>query len=135
MELFCFCIFYAENLTNDNKTGGIIMKKIILGVYVFSSAIFGAKYFSVILNYKKIGEDFNFLKSGLSSYGALLGILIIIFVYAKQYKQNYKKILMSTIPAIPLMYAIGKIGCFLTGCCHGIKYEGMFNIVYNCVEI
>ena len=29
------------------------------------------------------------------------------------------------------MYAIGKIGCFLVGCCYGIKYSGIFSVVYN----
>lgn len=126
ISIICGVIEICSNLKKLDKE-----KKIILAVYVFSSSIFGAKYFSLILNYKKIGEDFNFLKSGLSSYGALLGILIIIFVYAKQYKQDYKKILNATLPAIPLMYSIGKIGCFLTGCCHGIEYEGIFSVVYN----
>ena len=29
------------------------------------------------------------------------------------------------------MYAVGKLGCFLVGCCYGIKYNGPFSIVYN----
>jgi phosphatidylglycerol:prolipoprotein diacylglycerol transferase len=29
------------------------------------------------------------------------------------------------------MYSIGKIGCFLAGCCYGIYYNGPFNVVYN----
>lgn len=35
------------------------------------------------------------------------------------------------LPSILLMYAIGKLGCFFVGCCHGIKYNGIFNVVYN----
>jgi phosphatidylglycerol:prolipoprotein diacylglycerol transferase len=29
------------------------------------------------------------------------------------------------------MYAIGKIGCFVVGCCYGIEYNGLGNIVYT----
>lgn len=35
------------------------------------------------------------------------------------------------MPSIPLMYAIGKIGCFITGCCYGIEYNGIGNIIYK----
>lgn len=29
------------------------------------------------------------------------------------------------------MYAIGKIGCFLVGCCHGIEYSKIGSVVYK----
>ena len=29
------------------------------------------------------------------------------------------------------MYAIGKIGCFLAGCCYGIPYAGPGHVIYN----
>ena len=29
------------------------------------------------------------------------------------------------------MYAIGKISCFLVGCCYGMKYSGPASIIYN----
>jgi len=35
------------------------------------------------------------------------------------------------MPSLPLMYAIGKIGCFLVGYCHGIEYNGVFSVVYK----
>lgn len=35
------------------------------------------------------------------------------------------------MPSIPLMYAIGKIGCFLVGYCHGIEYNGIFSVTYK----
>ena len=35
------------------------------------------------------------------------------------------------MPAIPLMYGISKIGCFLAGCCYGIKYNGPLSITYK----
>ena len=40
-------------------------------------------------------------------------------------------ILSLFIKPIPLMYAVGKIGCFLVGCCYGIEYSGPFSIVYK----
>ena len=34
---------------------------------------------------------------------------------------------------LPLLYAVGKIGCFIAGCCYGIEYYGIGNVVYNYV--
>ena len=35
------------------------------------------------------------------------------------------------IISLPLIYSIGKIGCFLTGCCYGIEYNGIFSVTYT----
>lgn len=35
---------------------------------------------------------------------------------------------------LPLMYSIGKVGCFLGGCCGGIPYSGAFRTVYTGVH-
>lgn len=37
------------------------------------------------------------------------------------------------IYAAPLMYSIGKIGCFLSGCCEGFVYNGIGSVSYNYV--
>ena len=39
-------------------------------------------------------------------------------------------IIETFICSIPLIYSIGKIACFLTGCCYGIEYNGPFSIRY-----
>ncbi len=104
---------------------------LILAAYIFVSSVFGAKYLTYILNYKELGPKFNFFEIGMSSYGAVLGIIVIVFVYCKQFKKDYKKIFNIVIPSIPLMYSIGKIGCFLAGCCHGIEYSGILSVTYN----
>ena len=68
---------------------------------------------------------------GLSSYGAVIGLIVMLFLYSKQHKKKFKDLLFAIMPSIPLMYGIGKIGCFLVGCCYGIKYYGPLSITYN----
>ena len=99
--------------------------------YIGMGAIFGAKYFNFIINIKKFNGTFNFEKVGLSSYGAVIGITILLFLYSKQYKKRFKDLFYIVLPSIPLMYGIGKIGCFLAGCCYGIEYTGPFSISYK----
>lgn len=69
--------------------------------------------------------------TGLNSFAALLGVIIISFIYSKKIKTNPERIIDSYINVVPLIYSIGKIGCFIVGCCYGIKYSGPFAIVYH----
>lgn len=116
---------------NSKNLGFKKEEKIGLLAYVVLGSIFGGKYFSFFTDYKKYNGIFNFLKVGLSSYGAVLGILLILFIFSKQFKKNFKELVYIHLPAIPLMYGIGKIGCFLAGCCYGIEYSGIFSVTYN----
>lgn len=62
-------------------------------------------------------------------YGGLLGGLLAGFIYIK--KKKYDMILYTDVitPCIPLFHMFGRLGCFLSGCCYGIKSE--FGIVYH----
>ena len=85
----------------------------------------GAKYYTIITSFGKV----NLLNAGLSSLGAAIGITIGLFIMQKIIPEvNFSK---PFIINLPLIYSISKIGCFFAGCCHGIKYNGIFNVVYN----
>lgn len=100
-------------------------------LYILLGTLFGAKYFTLLTNFNKFKDNIDFKKIGLSSYGAIIGILILLIIFAKQYKKNFKDLINNILPAVPLMYGISKIGCFLAGCCYGIKYNGPLNITYK----
>ena len=44
----------------------------------------------------------------------------------------YKNIefLIVNVLSLPAMYSISKLGCFFTGCCFGIPYNGIFSVYY-----
>lgn len=100
-------------------------------LYILLGTLFGAKYFTLLTNFNKYKNNIDFNKIGLSSYGAAIGIIILLIIFAKQYKKNFKELINNILPAIPLMYGISKIGCFLAGCCYGIKYNGPLSITYK----
>lgn len=72
---------------------------------------------------------------GFSSLGGVMGGLIMLYLYSLLVKKDYKYMLILFMPSIPLMYAIGKIGCFVAGCCYGIPYDGIGHIVYHSSEV
>ena len=105
-------------------------KRIAFIMYIILGTIFGGKYFTYFTHINEY-KNFNFMKIGYSSYGGILGILILLYIFSKQYKIKYEKLILTIIPSIPLMYSLGKIGCFLAGCCHGIEYQGILSITYK----
>lgn len=56
---------------------------------------------------------------GLSWFGGLSVGSIAALVYSRQKKQALGPLLDCLAPAIVLGHAIGRIGCFLNGCCYG----------------
>ena len=108
------------NFSKDEVIGSLVYENI--GIIV------GAKVLSYLTNYS---QEFNFLSLGLSSFGGVIGAIIFLAIFSLQFKKSFKDMLFVFMPSIPLMYALGKIGCFLAGCCYGIKYDGLGHVVYN----
>lgn len=128
ITIFSGLVVIYKNLKKENFENE---KIIVLILYIIIGAILGGKYFSFATNFKKFNGIFSFNKIGLSSYGAIIGIIIMLIIFSKQFKINLKKIMYVTMPSIPLIYGMGKIGCFISGCCYGIKYSGPFKIIYK----
>ena len=91
--------------------------------------ICGAKKLAYWLSNSK--EPFNFINAGLSAYGAIFGASFFIILFCFQFHKSIKETFLLLAPSFPLMYSIGKIGCFIAGCCYGINYNGLFKIIYK----
>ena len=115
-------IFIYLNLRNKK----IESEKIILSfTLMIVLVILGGKIYT-----KLIGEGKSLLTAGLSSYGGAIGLILSVLIYIKIYPDHKKAFIESYILSLPLIYSISKLGCFLVGCCHGIKYKGIFNVTY-----
>ncbi len=69
---------------------------------------------------------------GLSSIGGLVGLYAAVLILGQITQKGYRQIMVQNATLmLPLMYAIGKVGCLLGGCCHGIAYNGPFCIQYT----
>ena len=86
-----------------------------------------------IENYQRI--DFwdtliKMFKGGFVFYGGLIGGILGLFIYSKQFKINFKELLLIIVPVIPLVHSIGRIGCLCAGCCYGMEYHGFGAITF-----
>ena len=117
-----------------NKTK--FTKEEIIGAitYEIVGIIMGAKIMAFLENYQIYKNEVNILKIGLSSYGAVIGAGIVLIIFKFQFKKSLKDLALTFALPLPLLYAVGKIGCFFAGCCSGIEYHGIGNVVYNYVS-
>ena len=99
-------------------------------VYENVGIILGGKILTLLQNYS-LYKNVDILYLGFTSYGGAIGALIALLAFKFIVRRPFKDILFIFTPSIPLMYAIGKTGCFLAGCCYGIPYAGPGHVIYN----
>ena len=68
---------------------------------------------------------------GLTFYGAILGAALGIWIYSKLSNFQFGYLADLIAPAIPLAQAIGRVGCTINGCCHGIVTSLPWGVVYT----
>lgn len=106
------------------RQSGIEAQKIYdLGLYALLFGIVGARTLHVILNlsyyaYRPL-EIVMINQGGLAFHGGLLTGTIAAWVYIKHNRLPSWKTADIVIPYVALGQAIGRIGCFLNGCCYG----------------
>ena len=91
---------------------------------LFNIVVFG-KVFTILTSSK----NYNFLNAGFSSYGCLIGVMVSALLF-ENLLQAKGKVIKYSVLSLPLIYSIGKLGCFIAGCCNGIPYKGLFYVVY-----
>jgi phosphatidylglycerol:prolipoprotein diacylglycerol transferase len=94
-----------------------------LGVYVLIAGLLGAKLLLVIVEWEhyklNLGEMWNLFQSGGVFYGGLLGALPVAYFLSKRYGLDLWRTGDVLAPGVILGQAIGRLGCFAAGCCHG----------------
>jgi len=97
------------------------------------SGIVGARLLFIIMNMdifiSSPKEIIMFQHGGLVWYGGLISALISGFSYLKLKKQDILGVLDLMAPYLALGQAIGRIVCFLNGCCFG-KFWPLYNTLY-----
>lgn len=81
-----------------------------------------------ILDY--MGEIVSRMFSGYVFYGGLIGMTAGIYFYTRCRKLPFPGYADVLSIVIPLFHGIGRIGCFLAGCCYGREYHGIFAVTF-----
>lgn len=95
-----------------------------LAPWIIVGTVIGARTLYVISYWDKefAGEPliriFN-VRSGLVFYGGLIGASLSTIIYCLRHKLPLWRIADIFAPSVALGHGIGRIGCFMTGCCYG----------------
>ncbi|KAF0133864.1 MAG: phosphatidylglycerol:prolipoprotein diacylglycerol transferase [Candidatus Saganbacteria bacterium] len=114
---------------------GIKGEKIFdLALVILVSSIVGARIFYVIEFWPDFIsnplEVFFIWQGGLVFFGGLLFAALAAVAFANYYKIKALKLMDIITPGTALGYGIGRIGCFLRGCCYGIETKLPWGIVF-----
>lgn len=111
---------------------------LILEAYSVLGAMVGSKILYLWINRESIQwQDFftlryfnQLMRGGFVFYGGLIGGISFAFLAEKIHKLNLRTYLYEFIYLIPFVHGLGRIGCFLAGCCYGKEYDGIFHVVF-----
>lgn len=104
-----------------------------LAFHVFIGGIVGARTFYVVQYWPQFRRETwletiaavaNMMQGGLVVYGSLIGAGVVAIWFFR--KRHLPVLAMADLvaPSLALGLAIGRIGCFLNGCCHGGLCDG-----------
>lgn len=71
------------------------------------------------------------LGNGFVFYGGLIGAVLMAYYYIRRYRLDTVNVLQTLVPVIPLMHAIGRVGCFFAGCCYGKPFDPPIGMLFN----
>ena len=139
LALVSLMVLSAYGIIKAKQNDLSIYDFLILESIALLGALIGSKLLFVTLNFNKIQLALSsnlitvndLLTSGFIFYGGLIGALLFLYLFNKKFlKVDLKRYLNIVIPIIPLCHGIARIGCYLSGCCYGIAYDGIGSVVF-----
>ena len=67
---------------------------------------------------------------GLVFYGGFFGAVLAVGLYCRWKKLPVDEVADLAAPVLPLAHAVGRIGCFLNGCCFGKPFSHFPHVQY-----
>lgn len=103
---------------------------------LFCATIFGflgSKILFTIVEWESFIKDpKTFISSsGFVVLGGITTGFLAVFIYCKIKKVSFVDYVDVCIPAVPLAQGIGRIGCFMAGCCYGRETDSFIGIAFK----
>lgn len=95
-----------------------------LGVWLVAAGMVGGKLFHIIFFWNEFiaawrAEGLRSLREGFVFYGGLVVAALTAVIYLRAKRLPVAKVLDLLAPCVALGHALGRLGCFFTGCCYG----------------
>lgn len=114
-------LYFLLTIKSERLPQNLIIS-LLTGIILF--AILGARVFHVLINlhYYLLHPlaIIRLWEGGMVLYGGLIFSLAFSIYYIRKQNLPFGKIADSATPAIAFGLSIGRVGCFLNGCCYGV---------------
>ncbi len=106
-----------------------------IAFWVMLAGIIGARVGFIISSWEDVYANapmdvFKIWEGGLIFYGGLIGASLAITAVALRGKEKLLSYFDLAIAAVPFGHALGRIGCYLNGCCFGSPWNGFCAVSY-----
>ena len=148
LTLYSYGVFVALGIalsilliSREGEKSGIPAAAIIdimLGAIAFGLA--GGRLLFVAVNWEHYAAGpfwgvFALAEGGLAIQGALAGGILGAAVLSRIKKISFWRVSDLVAPYMALAQSIGRIGCFLNGCCSGREVSGSFGVTFPGEEV
>ena len=122
---------YTKNKINKLEKIDLL---IVICVTLVAGLLF-ANFYQNIYDLIKYKKEYHYT-TAITFYGGLIGGAIFFFImYFKFYKKHHPGIMKYIIRIAPicicLAHTLGRIGCFLEGCCYGIDSNAWYSLYFS----
>lgn len=113
---------------NTSKLGDLCFIVILVG-------IIGSRILYILMNPSDYLlqplKMFKIWEGGLVIYGGIIGAMVAGIVYIKKNALPFWQIMDIIAPALALAQSIGRIGCFMAGCCYGAPTDLPWGVKFS----
>lgn len=118
------------------RSQGIDFQKVLdMGLIIIITGIIGSRLAYVLMNFsyymKNPIDIIKLWNGGLVFSGGLIAVFLMMIWYAKQIGRSLWQMGDLWAPAAALGQAIGRIGCFMAGCCYGRPTDMPWGVVFS----
>lgn len=128
---FLFFLSYAKESGYSRKYAFKLGVVLIILTIIGSRALFLLSFLPRIGLKKYLLEAFSFWSGGLSIITSITSGIFVVIILAKILKIDKFKLLDLLSPALFLGLTIGRIGCFMAGCCYGKATDFFLGVTFN----
>ncbi len=105
-----------------------------LSLYLLLGAIAGSRLFHVIANWGDYraapAAAFKIWEGGLSFQGGVIGAILFALWFLRARRLSFWPLADIVMPSVALGQALGRIGCYLNGCCFGAPTDLPWGVTF-----
>ena len=129
-----FVVCISLMISQRNRIGMSSQQIYDMTVWTIVGGLLGARLTYVILHWdefsKNLTEIIMIHRGGLAFFGSYIGGAAALTLFLKKHRLPFLKFADFFSPFVALGHAVGRIGCFMNGCCYGRPTECFFGVTF-----